>query len=331
VPTAREQLEELVPDVVRRADALEQSLLQYSYDAVGRARQFGLLEIDDENLDRILDQAKVAGSEVHARAQLHVAGILSVGVTRRPGSGEYVPAVYVRGDEPSVRLSESPEDAPDLQRHWNFVQAMRVSPADAVLIVLPQPVAQVACGDAASCGGVPGTYGAFVTTGKKTSGILTAGHVASQGSAAYTASGSYVGVTIDSLSLANPGPPTIDIAVIEYGTGVYDTPGVRPSSLRPRAARIRDTVVGHGARTPGAAARVVAINAQFAGPTPNSAPWSDAIILSGTISTNGDSGGMVLDAGTGELVGHIVGGFQGAFSILQDATAQLQAVKAALR
>ena len=87
----------------------------------------------------------------------------------------------------------------------------------------------------------------------------------------------------------------------------------------------------YGAVTTGARGTLLSSSRPFAGPSQQHGHWDEALVTDKAISKGGDSGGMVLDAATGALIAHIVGGYPGVYSVLQDAEAQSRMVQAKLR
>ncbi|MGO9355402.1 MAG: hypothetical protein ACLP3C_32915 [Mycobacterium sp.] len=93
-------------------------------------------------------------------------------------------------------------------------------------------------------------------------------------------------------------------------------------------ATIRDTVTADGAVTSGQQSELSTVAMTFAGPC--SANWGEAMLTAYAISAPGDSGAQVLNA-SGEVVGQVVGGYPGVYSVVQDIDYVLKATGAVLR
>ncbi|MGO9973623.1 MAG: hypothetical protein ACLP01_12640 [Solirubrobacteraceae bacterium] len=207
------------------------------------------------------------------------------------------------------------------------------SPDELALIALPAPLPQITPGDAAHSTGGQGTFGARIWTKSGARGISTAGHVAPTLSAGvYDASLSQIGTVSDTVDCNAVGAriATADIAAIELGRGVQDSPGHAPVPTGPGTLRVWDTVTAYGAKTTGLSSAVSVALATFAGPTLTTGDYGEAAITMYPISTAGDSGAQVYNH-HGALVGHIVAGYPGVYSVMQDITYQLAAVAATLR
>lgn len=95
-------------------------------------------------------------------------------------------------------------------------------------------------------------------------------------------------------------------------------------------ASIWDTVTAQGAVTTGRSAIIQFVGTSFAGPTVTSGDYGEVMQTAYAISAPGDSGAPVHNQ-HGDLVGHVVAGYPAVYSIVQDATYQLEAFKSTLR
>jgi hypothetical protein len=209
---------------------------------------------------------------------------------------------------------------------WDFPSA--------AIAVLPAPLPEVAPGEAANCPVTPGTFGSKITTVSGGLGITTAGHVGSKGATVYDSTGTTIGTVTESFDFNNPQavgvPDTADIAAIDYYAGVTEGASPVASPSGPVAASIWDILTSYGALSRNVSAAVLSAGAPFASPNPAGANWGEAILTAYAISAQGDSGAPVYDQHT-QLVGHVVGGYPGVYSVIQDATYQLGAVTAQVR
>lgn len=329
-PTAADILREDAPEAVRRSEEIGLRLTDQAEQIGQFAEEHGIWVSPGTGEQR--DRAPLPDEKT--QWWLRGSGLLGTGVTRRTETGEHTSVVFVRIGHPAMEISAGPEGPPNLRDHWRLLTNIGIEPGATLLIGLPEPIAQVGPADPAFCNAPPGTFGARVQATNGGRGLLTAGHVApATKSGAYTSANSRVGTVVASLNIATlpPGQPGFDIALIELATSALDTGPIQPSSLVPRPGQIGDNVAGYGRFSMGAQSRLVTAGAPFAGPNWAAGSWANASITVGHISTGGDSGGMVLDSSTGRLIGHIVGGYPGVYSIIQDAQAQLQALGSALR
>jgi hypothetical protein len=200
--------------------------------------------------------------------------------------------------------------------------------------VLPAPLSELAPGEAAHCPPAPGTFGSKITTAGGGLGITTAGHVGSKGATVSDASGTTIGTVTESFDFNNPqavgAADTADIAAIDYYAGVTEGAGPVASPGAPVAAQIWDTLTSYGAVSWGLSAAVLSAGAPFASPNPAGANWGQAILTAYAISARGDSGAPVYNQYS-QLVGHVVGGYPGIYSVVQDASYQLGAIAAHAR
>lgn len=199
---------------------------------------------------------------------------------------------------------------------------------------LPAPLPEVAPGEAANCPVTPGTFGSKITTAGGGLGITTAGHVGAKGATVYDATATMIGTVTECFDFNNPqaagAPDTADIAAIDYYAGVTEGAGPVASTGPPVAAQIWDTLTSYGAVSSGLSAAVLSAGAPFASPNPAGANWGQAILTAYAISARGDSGAPVYNQHS-QLVGHVVGGYPGVYSVVQDASYQLGAVAAQAR
>ena len=219
----------------------------------------------------------------------------------------------------------------DLARaHSAIAAAVEIRPT--LLNVIGQPPAQEQAGpgDAAHCGKLA-TLGAKVKTAGGARGILTAGHAATQGAVVFDAKASPIGRVDESVSCwtaGSPRQPTPDVATIEMT--VPDSLGKAIPFSRQATAAIWDNVTAYGALTQGKSSALLCAGITFAGPTPAQASYGNVMQTAYPISQPGDSGAPVLNQDD-EIVGHVVAGYRGVYSIVQDVTYQLQAFGATLR
>ncbi len=201
------------------------------------------------------------------------------------------------------------------------------------MVAVPAPQEQLAPGDEAHCGGGRASFGAKVLTASGVRAILTAGHAAPRVNAgAYDLNANLVGTviaTVDCDSVPST-MPTPDVATIELHSFVADTPAPGPVASKLGTARMWDTVIAYGSVTSGRPAQLVVAGSSFAGRNTTAGAFGEAAITTAAISAPGDSGASVYSQ-DGELVGHIVAGYPGVFSVVQDATYQLNAFGATLR
>jgi hypothetical protein len=212
------------------------------------------------------------------------------------------------------------------QTEWNF--------PNLAVALLPAPMPELAPGEAANCPVTPGTFGSKIKTASGGLGITTAGHVGpTVGATVYDATGTAIGSVTASVDFnsAPAGSDTADIATVDYYTrGVTEGAGPVPNPGQPVAARIWDTLTSYGAVSWNVSAAVLSAGAAFASPNPAGANWGNAILTAYGISAQGDSGAPVYNQNS-QLVGHVVGGYPGVYSVIQDASYQLGAVTAQVR
>lgn len=328
MPTAAELLQEEEPRAWESANTLEDRLLDASRELAEMAEERGLWLPDRVDIQRL--ETDEPGSI--AAARLHAVGILGTGITRIPVTGAYVAGLFIRLWRPQLRVSISPTEAPDLEPYWSILSQLDIERGDFVIIALPEPVAQVGPADPVNANGPPGTFGARVDARGASRAILTAGHVAPRvGASAYTTNSTYVGRVVESHDIAGLPPRSagMDTALIELSATAPDAGALAPDKTTP--GQIWDSVVAFGAVSTGARARLLSAGRPFAGPSQAHGHWDEALVTDHPISVRGDSGGMVLDVTTGGLIGHVVGGYPGVYSVIQDAEAQLRTLQATLR
>jgi hypothetical protein len=204
------------------------------------------------------------------------------------------------------------------------------------VIALPPPAPQVGPGEEAHCGGPggPGTFGARVTYNDRDA-LLIAGHTTASipGAAAYDANLKQVGGVVyrSCFEFDNAGAPVparTDIA--DIGVVQLSRPDPSATPMRKAVATIWDTVAADGAVTKGQTSALLTVGTAF-GTRSGCGNWGQAMLTAYAISAPGDSGACVTNAATGALVGHVVGGYTGVYSVIQDVEYQLNAIGARLR
>jgi hypothetical protein len=120
-----------------------------------------------------------------------------------------------------------------------------------------------------------------------------------------------------------PNSDVPDVAVIELSV-----PEAVHTSAKQGVAFIRDEVTAQGSVTAGEKSELSTIATAFAGP--GSANWAEAMLTAYAISAPGDSGAQVLND-AGEVVGQVVGGYPGVYSVVQDIDYLLKATGTVLR
>jgi hypothetical protein len=116
-----------------------------------------------------------------------------------------------------------------------------------------------------------------------------------------------------------------DIAVVDLLASENAT-----NSTAQGVARIWDEVTAYGGVTSGLTSRLQTVGTTFAGPNPRVGNWGEAMITMQAISAPGDSRAAVVNA-AGEVIGHVVGGATGVYSVIHDIDYQLKATGATLR
>jgi hypothetical protein len=126
-----------------------------------------------------------------------------------------------------------------------------------------------------------------------------------------------------------PRQETSDVAVIALETSEPDTVRATPPARDVAVAYRFDQVTAYGAVTMGRTANLLTAGNPFVN-RPDGGDWGEAALTTYPISAPGDSGAPVFNQAN-ELVGVIVGGYPGVFSVIQDITYQLQEAGASLR
>ena len=104
----------------------------------------------------------------------------------------------------------------------------------------------------------------------------------------------------------------------------------RPNSTAQSVARIWDKVTRYGGVTSGVTSRLRTVGTTFAGPNRRVGNRGEAMITMHAISARGDSGAAGVNA-VGEVIGHMVGGATGVYSVIHDIDYQLMATGATVR
>lgn len=206
------------------------------------------------------------------------------------------------------------------------------------LIALPRPLPQVALGTAAHCGGPlgPGTFGVHVDR-SGTKGVLTAGHVCpllkGQPVRAYEPSGVEVGIVTQRMCYqydtnGNKIPAGTDVADVAF---IQLSDQSEPAhSLTAAPAKEWDVVTAHGSVTSGLSSHLQAVGCSMASVSPDCGNWGEAMLTQHAISAGGDSGAAVLNR-SGQVVGQVVAGYPGVYTVIQDIEYLLRATGAVLR
>ncbi|MGW4652054.1 trypsin-like peptidase domain-containing protein [Kitasatospora sp. NPDC004289] len=283
---------------------------------------------------------KVASTVWGHHREVHGIPVLAVTYTH---TGERVaPAVVVSISEPVMKIRHA-----DLKRE----AAQTMAPLDVLLdeihgdimrrtgvvvsvIAVPPPVHQVAPSDIAHCGEGPGTFGVRVTTPQGTRGLLTAGHAApTAGVAAYDTNAQRLGSVgaTKHCAIVLARQETADVALIELDAATPDTQRATPPISVIGTGHKWDQVTAFGAVTSGQWAALLTAGHPFAGPDgPGGGDWGQTMMTAYAISAPGDSGAPVYNQ-QNELIGHVVGGYPGVYSVIQDANYQLTEVGASPR
>jgi hypothetical protein len=333
MPTISEVLAENYPDQYERAVSWRERL----GDLGVQEQILAELGLDVDDFASIADRRVVLG-----------VGLTVVG----SGDATVQAAVLLRSSAPSIlRLASldgggewfdargpgSPGVVNHLRRSRSVIAGLLGHPDHEVAVIgLPAPVEHVGPGDEAHCGAGPARFGSRVWLQTGARGLLTAGHAAPVvGSAAYDASSNLVGKVIDTVDCGSAtvgaGAPTPDVATIELDQNAPDTLTNAPlANAPPGTATLWDTVTSYGAVTSGQSASVLIAGASFAGSSPTTAVYGETLQTAYPISASGDSGAPVYNQ-SGDLVGHVVAGYAGVYSVVQDASYQLNAFGASLR
>ena len=168
-------------------------------------------------------------------------------------------------------------------------------------------------------------------------GVLTAGHVCPRldgGTVhAYEPSGVEVGIVTQRMCYqyesdghdVTAGTDVPDVAFIELSD--QNEP---PHSVTAAAAKNWDAVTAHGAVTSGLSSPLEAVGCSMASVSPDCGNWGEAMFTQHAISAGGDSGAVVLND-SGQVVGQVVAGYPGVYTVIQDIEYLLRATGAVLR
>jgi|SRR5215469_2487765 len=191
--------------------------------------------------------------------------------------------------------------------------------ADVFAVGVPTPELQVATGDMIMAPNV-GTCGSSARWANS-QGILTAGHVGSAPSAAFS-NGAHIGNVVFSRNPANGGAQVgADVALVELNPGMHlnksvtGTVRAQPTSnvliMRPNG---------------GSPVQVIAKTNWFYIPASNGT-YGDVYLTMTGVTQPGDSGAAVLLQNTQSLVGHVIGASGRITSYIQDIEYQLQMIR----
>ncbi|MFF5808248.1 trypsin-like peptidase domain-containing protein [Streptomyces sp. NPDC012746] len=266
----------------------------------------------------------------------HQYRVLSVTLTRS-GKG-VLPAVVVAIPVPIIRMRHADTDSKpatpiDAVLEDVFVQVRDQTDVEVSVIGVPPPMEQVAPGERAHCGVGPATYGVPVEIRPYNQrGILTAGHAAPiAGVPAYDGNAQLVGEVKRTMhcGLTAPRQETADVAVIILEATEPDGLRAAPKVSTIGTAHRWDQVTAFGARTSGFRAHLLTAGNPFVN-RPDGGDWGEAAMTAYPISAPGDSGAPVYNE-SDELVGVIVGGYEGLYSIVQDISYQFREADVELR
>lgn len=208
------------------------------------------------------------------------------------------------------------------------------------LIAMPRPLPQTARGDAAHCGGSlgPGTVGVPATR-KAVRGFLTAGHVSpvidhSNPPVAYGSGGTLVGTVVERMCYqfdryGSPVQKEADIPDVAFIELDNQNDPIAATNYVAGPAKKWDIVTSYGAVTSGQSAPLAAVRCAITSGNEAYGNWAEAMFTRKAISTFGDSGAAVFNADA-QVVGQVVGGYPGAFSVIQDIEYLLVATEAVL-
>ncbi|MFD4644817.1 trypsin-like serine protease [Streptomyces sp. NPDC058441] len=279
------------------------------------------------SLDSLTQQVKGIGEYApgwpDSVSETHAGKIIGYGMT--PLAGQIHPALLVEIDLNEVRVKlpgvNVTDQSDEVMRDLAAVQAEL--PGDVAIIGLPRPEEQALIGDAMHCGAGLATCGAPVVT-KEGVGFITAGHAAPfVGAAAFDVGANLIGYVsfTNSCRSVNPWEATADVAVVEFENDDYRQQ-YAASDVALGTATETDVVTAEGAITRGMSSHLLTVGAKILGPSEAGGNWDEAMITIRDISAKGDSGAAVFNQRQ-ELIGHIVGGRRGAYSVAQDITYQL--------
>jgi len=247
-------------------------------------------------------------------------GIYGVGATS-DARGNVVPILYVI--EELIDWSDSTAVPSSIwDQHVAATVASRYShnlPKTLLVSGLPRPeeYGVLNTGDEIVCEGARGTCGIKVRQGVNDSLVLTAGHVAKRVNAPVASGGNHVGTVIFSDYLGRHSSDEIvaDVAVVDVESST--TIASKRTGTEPAVGKQLDPVVIDGRSGPidGWIRSVVPSFALRA----NAGCWGEVLLTDRAISQPGDSGSPAdLDDGSNTVLGHVVGGFYPAYTLIQD-------------
>jgi len=193
--------------------------------------------------------------------------------------------------------------------------------------IAPPPILHASPGDVAIAGGSIGTFGAPVQW-DSAYGIVTAGHVAGPiGSIAYTAAPGgklqQIGSVVFSRTAAGAGPRGgADVGLIELA-GTMPKGWAQSKGITAQALDKVDVQRNSGP----AQAELKGMYAWLAYPNTNIV-FADIYQTDTAITQQGDSGAVAHHKGTGDIVGHVVGGTGTVASYIQEIDYQLRVIAA---
>jgi len=243
-------------------------------------------------------------------------GLYGVGLYRSHSRGRFHAAAFVMPElvnlppTRGLRVASSP-----IMPIVRFFEASAAGPPpDGLIVVLPPPVNQAAVVQ----GPIEwGTLGVPVWLGDGRAGILTAGHVAPTVGFVVSINGVRGGTVVFASSRAGhaTAEAVADVAAIvldDKGSNTYGLPPLLGLGNAVELATVRalnTSGTGSAGETVRALLPRFAVDAQGA--------WAESVIVDAAISIAGDSGSMVVDSEM-RILGQIVGGHEGAYSIFQD-------------
>lgn len=263
---------------------------------------------------------------------------------RRPaiaGVGVTVPARHGGPHRPTVFVVDVASHLPDWEMEpkiagpiYSYLREIAdVDHEDLDIVSLPRSVPLCGPGGKVRAGAGPGTLGARVIDSGGHNAILTAGHVApTLDVGAFDERLKRIG-TVGYSILPQAGDPNVaypDVAVIRKQPEYRDIGG-RPHHRTPGMAKTRSDVVAFGAITRDKVSWVKGVCESYVGENEAQGDWANVLLTVSAISSFGDSGAPVFLAGTNTIVGHVVGGYPGSHTLVQQIDYQLTSCGAALR